>query len=67
MIFSYKINNGTVEPNDIRYEEDIVTLGTKNVGANKLSVLGKDIVIPQIVISSFYCMMERGGIIRSCV
>jgi len=55
MIFPYKINIGTVERNDNRYEEDIVIPKAKNVGPNKISVLGKDIVISNIVISSFYC------------
>lgn len=48
--------NGTVEPNDIRYKEDIVILSTKNVRANKISVLCKNIVIAQIVISRFHCI-----------
>jgi len=43
MIFPYKINIGTVERNDNRYEEDIVIPKAKNVGPNKISVLGKDI------------------------
>jgi hypothetical protein len=36
----------TVELNNICYKEDIITLSIKNVGANKLSVLDKNIVIP---------------------
>ena len=54
-IFPYKINNGTIELNDIRYKEDIVIPSIKNVGANKISILGKDIIITQIVIASFCC------------
>ena len=54
-----KIKNGTVKPNDNRYKGDIVIPNIKNVGANKISVSGKDIVVTKIVISRFCCTVTQ--------